>query len=139
MCVVFIDFMILEIVKFNCSYYKINTVQIFGAMVGKGSFDKVWFNSFWIHALCQCFIIAFKSNDAVILVVDFSTGEKWRTRRKLLTPTFHFRILQDFLEVFNEQSQTMVERLRTKVYGKPFDVFPYITNCALDIICGKFF
>nr|AFK24489.1 cytochrome P450 family 4 protein [Perinereis aibuhitensis] len=64
-----------------------------------------------------------------------STGAKWHSRRKLLTPTFHFRILQDFLEVFNEQSQIMVENLKKKVGGNKFDIFPYITHCALDIIC----
>lgn len=64
-----------------------------------------------------------------------STGAKWHSRRKLLTPTFHFRILQDFLEVFNEQSQIMVENLKKKADGKAFDIFPHITHCALDIIC----
>ncbi|XP_037782765.1 cytochrome P450 4C1-like [Penaeus monodon] len=64
-----------------------------------------------------------------------STGSKWHSRRKLLTPAFHFKILEDFLDVFNSQSTTMIQQLRGKADGKPFDVFPFITRCALDIIC----
>ncbi|KFV82217.1 Cytochrome P450 4V2, partial [Struthio camelus australis] len=64
-----------------------------------------------------------------------STGEKWRTRRKMITPTFHFAILTDFLEVMNEQGSILVEKLEKHVDKEPFDVFLDITLCALDIIC----
>lgn len=63
-----------------------------------------------------------------------STGSKWHQRRKLLTPTFHFKILEDFVHVFNEQSAILVERLHEKV-GQDFDIFPFITLCTLDVIC----
>ena len=63
-------------------------------------------------------------------------GQKWHQRRKLLTPTFHFKILEDFVQVFNEQSVVLVQRLNEKV-GQDFDVFPYITLCTLDVICGN--
>ncbi|KAK6324938.1 hypothetical protein J4Q44_G00042800 [Coregonus suidteri] len=64
-----------------------------------------------------------------------STGNKWRRRRKLLTPTFHFSILTEFLEVMNEQAEVLVEKL-DKVAGKgPFNCFNHVTLCALDIIC----
>ncbi|KAM3624068.1 uncharacterized protein V6R79_018603 [Siganus canaliculatus] len=64
-----------------------------------------------------------------------STGSKWRQRRKMLTPTFHFSILTDFLEVMNEQAEILVEKLEKQVGKGPFNCFNHITLCALDIIC----
>uniref|UniRef100_A0ABM5GIH3 Cytochrome P450 4V2 n=1 Tax=Pogona vitticeps TaxID=103695 RepID=A0ABM5GIH3_9SAUR len=64
-----------------------------------------------------------------------STGDKWRSRRKMLTPTFHFTILTDFLEVMNEQANVLVQKLEKHVDKEPFDCFVYITRCALDVIC----
>ncbi|XP_019381526.1 PREDICTED: cytochrome P450 4V2-like isoform X1 [Gavialis gangeticus] len=64
-----------------------------------------------------------------------STGDKWRTRRKMITPTFHFTILTDFLEVMNEQANILVEKFKKHVDKEPFDCFLDITLCALDIIC----
>ncbi|KAK1341780.1 hypothetical protein QTO34_016529, partial [Cnephaeus nilssonii] len=64
-----------------------------------------------------------------------STGDKWRSRRKLLTPTFHFTILEEFLDVMNEQANILVNKLEKHVDGEKFNCFFYITLCALDIIC----
>ncbi|KAK5646953.1 hypothetical protein RI129_005417 [Pyrocoelia pectoralis] len=64
-----------------------------------------------------------------------STGNKWKSRRKLLTPTFHFQILEKYITIFNSQSDTLIETLNMKVDKEPFDIFPYITLCTLDIIC----
>ncbi|XP_073463815.1 cytochrome P450 4V2-like [Aquarana catesbeiana] len=64
-----------------------------------------------------------------------STGEKWRSRRKMITPTFHFAILAEFLEVMNEQSKILVDKLNTRVGKGKFNCFMDITLCALDIIC----
>ncbi|EDO31777.1 predicted protein, partial [Nematostella vectensis] len=64
------------------------------------------------------------------------TGEKWKKRRRLLTPTFHFKILNDFVQVFDEQSQVMVSILKSQPSEKVFNIFPLIGCCALDII-GK--
>ena len=65
-----------------------------------------------------------------------SWGRKWQTRRRLITPSFHFNILQDFLHVMNEQSDVMVKKLLKKVENKEeVDIAKSITLCALDIIC----
>nr|AAI30079.1 LOC100036997 protein [Xenopus laevis] len=63
-----------------------------------------------------------------------STGEKWRIRRKMITPTFHFAILSEFLEVMNEQSNVLVEKLQKHADGESFDCFIDVTLCVLDII-----
>ncbi|WKX92995.1 hypothetical protein Q1695_010764 [Nippostrongylus brasiliensis] len=71
-----------------------------------------------------------------------STGEKWRSRRKLLSPTFHFKVLNEFIPVFDSQSKQvivfwiLVTQLEAHAErGKEFDIFPFIKRCALDAIC----
>ncbi|KAG8592188.1 hypothetical protein GDO81_000430 [Engystomops pustulosus] len=64
-----------------------------------------------------------------------STGEKWRSRRKMITPSFHFAILAEFLEVMNEQSKILVEKLSSRAGKGSFNCFMDVTLCALDIIC----
>jgi cytochrome P450 len=76
------------------------------------------------------------SSDLTFLV-EFFAGNKWQGRRKSLTPAFHFKILEDYLKVFNINSQILVEKLGEKV-GEPFvDIISYVTMCTLDIICGN--
>lgn len=56
----------------------------------------------------------------------------------MLTPAFHFGILEQFVQVFNEQSRILVNLLDDKAdENEIFNVYPYITNCTLDIICGE--
>jgi hypothetical protein len=55
----------------------------------------------------------------------------------MITPSFHFKILDSFVEVFSEKSKILISKLQKEVGSTQFDVFPYITHCALDIICGK--
>nr|XP_022906724.1 cytochrome P450 4C1-like [Onthophagus taurus] len=64
-----------------------------------------------------------------------SSGAKWFQRRKMITPAFHFRILEHYMEVFVEKSKQLVNILESKSNGEIFDIYPYITHCALDIIC----
>lgn len=44
-------------------------------------------------------------------LIYFSGGSKWKTRRRQITPTFHFRILNNFIQVFEEQAVIMVSHL----------------------------
>lgn len=87
-----------------------------------------------------------------------SPGRIWRPRRKLLVPSFHFHILQDFIPIFDRKSRLLVKRLNnmivdlrksshSHVEGIPqadltansvvADITPIVTACALDAICGE--
>jgi cytochrome P450 len=66
------------------------------------------------------------------------TGEKWRAHRKLFTPTFHFKILEQFVEVINSNERIMIQKVGKHLNGPGFDICPYVNLCALDIICGEF-
>lgn len=64
-----------------------------------------------------------------------SSGDKWHERRKILTPAFHFSILESFCEVFNEKSKVLVEKVeRFADTGETFKLYPFVTRAALDII-----
>lgn len=77
------------------------------------------------------FITAWLGNGLLI-----SSGKKWSIRRKVITPTFHFKILEQFVEVFDKHSAIFVNNLH-KHKGESCDVFPLIGLCTLDVICGK--
>ncbi|KAF2900474.1 hypothetical protein ILUMI_05709 [Ignelater luminosus] len=65
-----------------------------------------------------------------------SGGAKWQKHRKILTPAFHFRILEQFVEVFDFYSNTLVQKLEKEVGKKSVDIYPYVTLCSLDTICA---
>jgi cytochrome P450 family 4 len=67
-----------------------------------------------------------------------SAGQRWANHRKLLTPAFHFKVLENFVDVFNRNGNILVEKLSSLVNGPEFDVTPYMTLCALDNISGEF-
>jgi len=64
-----------------------------------------------------------------------SSGQKWHSRRKLLTPTFHFSILEEFLPLIEKQCKTLVKVLRKELNNVTgFDIKPYAKLAALDTI-----
>lgn len=42
------------------------------------------------------------------------------------------------MEVFVEKTEALLKILDTKANGKAFNVYPDITHCALDVICGMY-
>ncbi|KAL3202637.1 hypothetical protein MRX96_042358 [Rhipicephalus microplus] len=64
-----------------------------------------------------------------------STGNKWRSRRKLLTPAFHFRVLDSCVGIFNEQARVLLQKIRDSSQLDFVDLFPMMTHCTLDVLC----
>jgi len=64
-----------------------------------------------------------------------SSGSKWFRRRRLITPSFHFKILDGFLAVMNEQADIFVAKLDKFRNKSDVDMINTITLCTLDIIC----
>nr|CAD7462280.1 unnamed protein product [Timema tahoe] len=62
---------------------------------------------------------------------------KWHSRRKLLTPAFHFKILQEFIPIFNKNSNILVEKLSEYVNKDYIPINKLVSLCTLDIICGS--
>ncbi|XP_044263329.1 cytochrome P450 4C1-like [Tribolium madens] len=68
-------------------------------------------------------------------LITGSNHKKWRVHRKLITPTFHFSILDNMMEVMTEKGQFLAEQLAAKANGQFFNIYPFLTLCELDIIC----
>jgi hypothetical protein len=68
-----------------------------------------------------------------------SKNDKWRSRRRHITPSFHDnQLLQNYMIIFNEQSSILARRLDeyAKQSEETHDLHPYISACTLDIIVG---
>ncbi|CAG9797889.1 unnamed protein product [Chironomus riparius] len=64
----------------------------------------------------------------------FSKGQKWFNRRRIITPTFHFKILEQFYEVFQNQNRKLIEKIKCEPNGQPFNIFPVITSSVLNAL-----
>lgn len=80
-----------------------------------------------------------------------SPGRIWRHRRKLLVPSFHFKILEAFVPVFDRKSTILVKNIKRRIeldllnnqsrsnchqdLSTVVDITPIITACTLDAIC----
>ncbi|CAG9760260.1 unnamed protein product [Ceutorhynchus assimilis] len=62
------------------------------------------------------------------------SGPKWREHRKIITPSFHFKVLDSYGEIFARKSKLFADYLQ-KYDGKGyFEVTEDITRIAMDII-----
>ena len=65
-----------------------------------------------------------------------SSGQKWKSHRKLIAPTFHLNVLKSFVDLFNANSRAVCEKM-AKENGKPFDCHDYMSECTVEILLGK--
>ncbi|XP_058117984.1 cytochrome P450 4d2-like [Anopheles ziemanni] len=61
-------------------------------------------------------------------------GSRWSTRRKIINPAFHYKMLNDFILTMVAQTDTLVEKLRSHVGGPEFDVHFPLRYCTMDVI-----
>ena len=62
-------------------------------------------------------------------------GRKWYDRRKIITPAFHFSILEKFVKIFDRLGNTMVEKLNTVSPDETVQFYPIAVLYALDVMC----
>jgi cytochrome P450 len=72
------------------------------------------------------------------MTIKIFLGPKWKKHRRILTPAFHFQILEQFIDVFESGGNTLIQKLEKEVGKKSVDIYPFVTLCTLDIICGGF-
>lgn len=62
-------------------------------------------------------------------------GPKWKKRRRIITPAFHFSILEQFVDIFESNGKILLQKLYNEAVDKEsVDIYKYVTACALDII-----
>ncbi|KAK6631175.1 hypothetical protein RUM43_014271 [Polyplax serrata] len=62
-----------------------------------------------------------------------STGDKWRSHRKIIAPTFHHNVLKSFIGLFNKNSKAIIEKMEKEI-GNYFDVHDYMSTVTVDIL-----
>lgn len=65
------------------------------------------------------------------------SGEKWAKNRKLLTPAFHFKILNNYVDVINRNTEILLSKIADRSKEDFIEMDPLISLCTLDVICGK--
>lgn len=64
-----------------------------------------------------------------------SSGEKWLSHRKFLTPAFHLTILDKFIGTFADSAQCLHDKLKDQ---DEINITSFINDCVLDILNGKY-
>lgn len=84
----------------------------------------------------QKFIKGIEYNGLIPLVGNgllTSSGERWFKLRRLITPAFHFQILERFMPIFEEQADVFIKNLKNKI-GEVVEVSGPLHDIGLDII-----
>ncbi|CAK1552456.1 unnamed protein product [Leptosia nina] len=65
----------------------------------------------------------------------FAPANIWRTRRKLMMPSFSQKNLNNFVNVFSQCSIATAARLKAKCDGGDFSVWSYFITYSMNAIC----
>lgn len=64
-------------------------------------------------------------------------GHQWKNHRKLLNPSFKYKIVNQFIPIFNKHLKQMVQNMAQHEQKDEFDILPTLQVCSLCMICGK--
>lgn len=64
-----------------------------------------------------------------------TSGECWKYHRKMITPAFHYDVLQEFVADFVHHADRLNNALDQVADGSTFDIFPYIATSVLNSVC----
>ncbi|EFN69303.1 Cytochrome P450 4V3 [Camponotus floridanus] len=84
----------------------------------------------------QCGTFPFGIAFEILKLTDY--GKQWFHDRKLIGPTFHFSILEQFAVVMSEKAEILIKCLEKEIAKNPekaINIFPFANNVALDVIC----
>jgi len=62
-----------------------------------------------------------------------ASADKWHSLRKTLTPAFHFKILESFVDIFDYHASDLVGKLKEHE-NQTIDVCPLLSLCTLESI-----
>ncbi|XP_065226295.1 cytochrome P450 4C1-like isoform X2 [Planococcus citri] len=63
-----------------------------------------------------------------------SEADIWRVHRKLLTPSFHFKIVEKSVPMMFKNAKILCDKLESEIDQSGFDIQKYLERTALDII-----
>ncbi|KAH8373841.1 hypothetical protein KR200_008035 [Drosophila serrata] len=118
----------------------------FGLFLGPKSFSVMLFNPRDVERVLSSTQLLDKSHEYSFLGrwlnegLLVSSGRKWHRRRKIITPAFHFRVLEAYVEIFDRRSRQLVQQLgqrREREQENEVNLGEAIHLCTLDAICGK--
>ena len=65
-------------------------------------------------------------------------GDAWRTRRRLVNTAYHYKMLNNFLPTFIEQSLVCARELEKAIaIDTKVDIYDLMSRLTLEIICGR--
>ncbi|KAH8343019.1 hypothetical protein KR059_003871 [Drosophila kikkawai] len=114
----------------------------FGLFLGPKSFSVLLFNPRDVERVLSSTQLLVKSHEYSFLGrwlnegLLVSSGRKWHRRRKIITPAFHFRVLEAYVEIFDRRSRQLVGQMEANGSGK-INLGEAIHLCTLDAICGE--
>lgn len=148
--ILYLDSLKHKLGTFALTYYIMSTIHI--------AFPKEGICRFWLGLRPNIFVYSPETVESILVSTknlnkgsDYSFFEpwigeglvtskrnKWRFRRKILTPAFHFRILHDFLPIINREATKLIKKLNNRSFCGPdsiIDITQPVAMCTLDTIC----